>query len=426
MSDQIERLIAHYQKALLIKPDNAEVYSQLAELYYKRGQLDEAIAASRCAIDLKPDYYKAYYRLAEILQELQQWHEAIYYYLKVISFYQEGSDVEPIFAESYYKLIELKNNCPIQEVISSYRKICQEQPDFFLAYVGLGDLLTQEGNLEEAISCYQTASYKQLLDSHPDFAKNHGNPQNRREPNFLIIGIGKGGTTSLYYYLGKHPQILPAIKKEIHFFNENIERGLDWYLSHFPPIPKESIFLTGEASPWYLGSLGVEKKVALLFPNVKFIVILRNPILRSFSQYQMQFKFGVEQRSFAEVISSEIESLKNLSSPSEVDSNYWHTEKGYLLFGLYFYFIEKWMAVFPREHFLILRSEDFYANPADTLSQVFEFLGVPDYPLPEYPNYNPGCYNPISDDLRQTLAEFFRPHNQKLEEYLNMKFNWDE
>jgi len=426
MSDQIERLIAHYQKALLIKPDNAEVYSQLAELYYKRGQLDEAIAASRCAIDIKPDYYKAYYRLAEIWQEVQQWHEGIYYYLKVIDCYQKGFYVEPIFAESYYKLIEIKNNCPIQEVISSYRKVCHEQPDFFLAYVGLGDLLTQEGNLEEAISCYQTASYKQLLDSHSDFSKNYGNPQNQPEPNFLIIGIGKGGTSSLYYYLGKHPQILPAIKKEIHFFNENIERGLDWYLSHFPSIPKESNFLTGEASPWYLGSLGVEKKVAMLFPNVKLIVILRNPILRSFSHYQMQLKFGLEQRSFAEVISSEIEFLKNLSSPSEVDSNYWHTEKGYLLFGLYFYFIEKWMAVFPREQFLILRSEDFYANPAATLSQVFEFLGVPDYPLPEYPNYNPGCYNAISDDLRQTLAEFFRPHNQKLEEYLNMKFNWDE
>jgi hypothetical protein len=83
------------------------------------------------------------------------------------------------------------------------------------------------------------------------------------------------------------------------------------------------------------------------------------------------------------------------------------------------------MAVFPREQFLILRSEDFYANPAATLTQVFEFLGVPDYTLPEYPNYNSGSYNPISDDLRQTLAEFFRSHNQKLEEYLGLKFDWD-
>ena len=67
MSDQIERLIAHYQKALLIKRDHTEVYIKLAELYYKRGQLDEAIAVYRCAIEVKPDAYQTYYRLGEIL-----------------------------------------------------------------------------------------------------------------------------------------------------------------------------------------------------------------------------------------------------------------------------------------------------------------------------------------------------------------------
>ena len=479
MSEQIDRLIVHYQKALLIKPDNAEIYINLAELYYKRGQLDktvtacetalriqptltgisktwagvlqqrgevdaafemynalgerlvkegkleEAIAAYRSAIEVKPDAYQTYYGLGKILQELQRGQEAIYCYLQVISCYQEGLHVEQIFVDCYYKLIDIKNNCPLQEVINSYRQIIREKPDFYLPYSDLGDILTQQGNLEEAISCYKTGSYKHLLSSHPDFAKNYLNPQNRREPNFLMVGIGKGGTSSLYYYLGKHPQILPAIKKEIHFFSENIERGLDWYLSHFPPIPTESKFLTGEATPWYLGSYEVENKVASVFPKIKIIILLRNPLLRAFSQYQMQLKFAREQRSFAEVISSEIEAIKILSSPGEDDSTYWQTAKGYLLFGLYFYFIKKWMAVFPREQFLILRSEDFYANPAATLTQVFEFLGVPDYPLPEYPNYNSGSYNPISNDLRQTLAEFFRPHNQKLEEYLGMKFDWD-
>lgn len=425
MINHIEKTIAHYQKALLIKSDRAEVYIYLAELYYNQGQLDDAIAAYRCAIDLKPDAYKAYYKLGEILQELQRWQEAIYCYLQVISYYQECLDVEPIFVDSYYKLIDIKNKCPLQQAISCYRQIIREKPDFYLPYPDLGDMLTQQGNLEEAISCYQTGSYKQILSSHPDFVKNHWNPQNRRQPNFLIIGIGKGGTTSLYYYLVKHPQILPAIKKEIHFFSENIERGLNWYLSHFPPIPQESNFLTGEATPWYFGSFESAKKIAHIFPDVKLIILLRNPIFRSFSYYQMQIKGGEEQRSFAEVISSEIKYIKKFLSSGEVDSDYWQTEKGCLLFSLYFYFIEKWMAIFPREQFLILRSEDFYANPVATLTQVFEFLGVPDYPLAEYPNYNPGSYNPLSDDLRQTLAEFFRPHNQKLEEYLGIKFNWE-
>ena len=148
MSDQIERLIAHYQKALLIKPDNTEVYSNLAELYYKRGQLDEAIAVYRCAIEVKPDAYQTYYRLGEILQELQRWPEAIYCYLQVISCYQEGLHVEQIFVDSYYKLIDIKNNCPLPEVINIYRQIIREKPDFYLPYLDLGDMLTQQGNLE--------------------------------------------------------------------------------------------------------------------------------------------------------------------------------------------------------------------------------------------------------------------------------------
>jgi hypothetical protein len=118
--------------------------------------------------------------------------------------------------------------------------------------------------------------------------------------------------------------------------------------------------------------------------------------------------------------------INRLSHPTLTDTEYWHREKGDLLFGLYVYFLEKWMAVFPREQILILQSEDFYAHPAATLTQVFDFLGVPDYPLPAYPNYNPGSYSPMTEDLRQILADFFRPHNQRLEAYLGMKFNWDE
>jgi tetratricopeptide (TPR) repeat protein len=480
MSDFLARKINHYKKALLIKPDNAEVYSQLAEYYYNRGQfnesatacetalkiqpnlvsasktlalvlqeqgqvdaafelynslgdrlvkegnLEEAIPAYRWALDLKPDAYKVYYNLGEIWENKEQWEEAIYLYLNCLYLQEKLINVEPLFHEAYQKVLLGRNPLyPVQELILVYRKIIKEKPDFSLAYVGLGDLLTQEGKVEQAISYYQTASYNKLLSSHRGFAKIDCNPQNKTHPNFLIIGIGKGGTSSLYHYIIQNPRILPAIKKEIHFFNQNFEKGLDWYLSHFPPIPKPSTFLTGEATPWYLVSFDAEKRIVSIFPDIKLIIVLRNPIFRAFSQYQMQLKLGVEQRCFHTVIASEIETIGNLASPSQADFNYWQSEKGCLLFSLYVYFIEKWMAVFPREQFLILQSEDFYTNPSATLTQVFEFLGVPDYALPEYRNYNPGSYNPISDDLRQRLADFFRPHNQKLEEYLGMTFNWD-
>jgi hypothetical protein len=71
-----------------------------------------------------------------------------------------------------------------------------------------------------------------------------------------------------------------------------------------------------------------------------------------------------------------------------------------------------------------LRSEDLYNAPATTMKQVFDFLELSDYKLPNYPKWNSGSYSRVSDDLRQTLSDFFQPHNQKLEEYLSIKFNW--
>ncbi|MGD1849381.1 MAG: hypothetical protein ACFCBU_01830, partial [Cyanophyceae cyanobacterium] len=49
-------------------------------------------------------------------------------------------------------------------------------------------------------------------------------------PFFLIIGVQKGGTTSLYRYLQQHPQVHSALTKEIHFFDLNLDKGWGWYL----------------------------------------------------------------------------------------------------------------------------------------------------------------------------------------------------
>jgi len=113
--------------------------------------------------------------------------------------------------------------------------------------------------------------------------------------------------------------------------------------------------------------------------------------------------------------------LRGIGDPTQVSEKYWQTEKGYLWFGLYSYFLEKWMALFPREQFLFLRSEDLYDQTTDTLKQVFEFLGIPDYWLSDYPKYNSGYYPNVSRELHQKISDFFRPHNQRLEDYLGIK-----
>src|SRR4051794_39950057 len=74
----------------------------------------------------------------------------------------------------------------------------------------------------------------------------------RALPDFLIIGAQKSGTTSLYDYLCQHPQVRPAMTKEVHYFDFNFTRGTRWYRSHFPLGVGSRNWVTGEATPYYL------------------------------------------------------------------------------------------------------------------------------------------------------------------------------
>ena len=111
----------------------------------------------------------------------------------------------------------------------------------------------------------------------------------RMLPAFLIIGVQKGGTTSLYNYLIQHPHIAPALEKELRFFDYKFHKGLAWYQAHFPLIAYarfvqqvyQRALITGEASPNYLFDPRAPQRVAHTLPDVKLIVLLRNPVARA-------------------------------------------------------------------------------------------------------------------------------------------------
>ena len=257
-------------------------------------------------------------------------------------------------------------------------------------------------------------------------------------PNFIIIGAQRCGTISLYNYMIEHPQILPVARKALHFFNwvsksgnKKKAEGVDWYLSQFPTIPREQNLITGEATPDYLVDPHTPQRMFNLLPDVKLIVLLRNPIDRAVSHYHhnrgiskkrepLPFKQGIEK----EPERLNIEKEKLIS-----DENYrslFHRNYSYLERGIYIEQLEKWMSIFPREQFLILKSEDFYENPDIILKEVFEFLGLPNYQVTNKKKYNKLSYQPMDPKISSTIAQYFQPYNQRLEEYLGMKFNWED
>lgn len=245
-------------------------------------------------------------------------------------------------------------------------------------------------------------------------------------PDFLIIGAQKCGTTSLYNYLIQHPQILPAAQKEIHFFDLNYSKGSDWYAAQFPAIASGSGLLSGESSPYYLFHPLVPRRVKQLFPQVKLIVLLREPVARAWSHYHHEVRLGHEHLSFEEAIASESQRLQGEIEKLQSDESYYsfnHQHYTYRSRGIYIDQVQTWMELFPKEQFLILKSEDFYNDPAEILNRVFDFLEVPACQLDQYGKYNVGDYPAIGHSTRHYLIEYFQPHNRRLQEYLGITFS---
>ncbi|MCK5877908.1 MAG: PqqD family peptide modification chaperone, partial [Candidatus Marithrix sp.] len=165
------------------------------------------------------------------------------------------------------------------------------------------------------------------------------------------------------------------------------------------------------------------------FPKVKLIVLLRNPVDRLVSHYNMNLKISLDSLSLCETLDYEIDRTQaDWEKIIVKDTNYSYNDYGnfsYLARGIYIEQLKRWMTFFPKEQFIILSSEDFFRKPATILNQVFGFLGLSHYQLNEYKQYHKSTYSSISQSTLRTLAEFYKPYNQQLEEFLGMSFNWN-
>ncbi|MGB8647676.1 MAG: sulfotransferase domain-containing protein [Anaerolineae bacterium] len=247
-------------------------------------------------------------------------------------------------------------------------------------------------------------------------------------PRFIIIGVQRGGTTSLYNYLSGHPAIRPASVKEVHFFDLHFENGPDWYRAQFPEdAPGNRSAIAGEASPYYIYHPLAPRRIAALLPEVKLLVLLRNPIDRAYSQYNHVLRRGLELLSFEQALAGETERLAGeteriINQPGYQSVN--HQRLSYRSRGLYADQLEAWFQLFPREQFWIESSELLFQNPGLVLSRALSFLGLPEWAPAEYLVFNEGRYPPMEAATRAQLADYFAPHNRQLYQLLGRDFEW--
>jgi hypothetical protein len=271
----------------------------------------------------------------------------------------------------------------------------------------------------------------------------------RMLPSFLIIGAQRAGTTSLFAYVGRHPDVeLPRDAdaslhwvKELHFFDDNYWRGTDWYRAFFPLVLRQRAarlrgrnLVCGEATPYYLFHPAVPERVAATLPDVRLIALLRNPVERAYSHYQHSRKLKVEKLSFEEAVEAEAARIGGLEEELKKDqpgttakghrAHHHHLHRAYVTRSLYADQLERWLEHFPREQLLVVRSEDFLVQPDETFAQVFGFLGVRPWKVPSYEARNVGSYAPIDPEFRARLEARFAEPNARLSELLGRDFGW--
>tara|TARA_B110001454_G_C12694062_1_gene423529 strand:- start:310 stop:1215 length:906 start_codon:yes stop_codon:yes gene_type:complete len=257
-------------------------------------------------------------------------------------------------------------------------------------------------------------------------------------PDFIIFGVSRSGTTSLYQYLSQHPNIEPCAVKEPRFFDMYYERGINWYKMNFPSKFQKFIFttikhkklITGEASGAYLQNPHAPKRIHNLNPNMKLILLLRNPVDRAFSHYIRKMKNGSEKLSFEEVVEQEKSRIEGEQEKMEKNEKYYSSiyhSLAYITTGLYAIRLKHWLKYFPMKQILVLENGEFLRDPEKVYNQAIEFLDLPKWKLSKYKKFSKQRLSINMDSkTREKLLDYCKPFNKELYSLIGKKFDWDK
>ncbi|MGC9502460.1 sulfotransferase domain-containing protein [Baaleninema sp.] len=377
-----------------------------AEIAYRKAQIHNPrdLTTTRALIDL--------------LKRREAWNDIAEVYLQAL-------DAQPEkrwwYEGQLWTALERTSRLP--SAVERLQKAVQNAPDNLVVRLNLAETLTRQGDLDGAIDCYETANRMKFKRSYPNLV---WRSQQFLEPRFIIIGAAKCGTSSLYSYLAAHPKVLPAAVKEINFWSQRFDilresqpdRSLTWYLAHFPAVAETEGFATGEASPSYFASPEAPKRLYEAFPKVRLVVLLRNPVDRTISQYYDRVRRHQEHRPIDRAIET------SLSGKFETEAEAVLADI-YLRQSRYVQQLQHWWHWFPKPQIQVVRSEDLFEKPDEVANSVFEFLDLPPCHKETYRKYNTGSYPPVERAIRQTLRAYFQPDIERLEAELGRTLHWE-
>ncbi|MCP3014372.1 sulfotransferase domain-containing protein [Nocardiopsis dassonvillei] len=256
----------------------------------------------------------------------------------------------------------------------------------------------------------------------------------RALPDFLICGAQRSGTTSLFRTLCLHPCVTgPTLRKGVHYFDTGYQGGPDRYRAYFPPRARlrarrgRPRVRAVESSPYYLFHPLAAERIARDLPEVRVVVILRDPVERAYSAHAHETARGFETEPFERALELEPERLAGEEERMLADPgyrSYSHQHHGYVARGRYADQLERMEKHLGRDRMHVVDHADLFDGTARALGEVERFLG-----LPPGPGHAPGRHNArartsMPEGLRAELAARFADSDARLADWWGRVPSW--
>ncbi len=227
--------------------------------------------------------------------------------------------------------------------------------------------------------------------------------------DFLIVGAQKAGTTTLFENLRKHRAVSMPLEKEVPFFsNENCDEDAwaTFCQRNFDGVSTDTLW--GKASPQYMCDPRAPARIKALMPDVKLVAILRDPIRRTYSHFQMGQRRDTENRMFEEAVSQllsaeALERGRKQELPEHA-TGYESESEFYVAWSEYGRILSGFLKHFDRKQILVLYTDDLKKTPEATLDNLLVFLGLE-------PGYRP---TNLGQEFHRGGSETIVPHSARL------------
>ncbi|MET0909276.1 MAG: sulfotransferase [Ilumatobacteraceae bacterium] len=254
----------------------------------------------------------------------------------------------------------------------------------------------------------------------------------RPEPELIVIGVKRGGTTSLFRDVERHPAMCPLVPsarrlplrenmKGVHYFDSNFDRSSRWYRSHFPTSVARRWHERGagaafaaEASPYYLFHPLAAARAASQLTGTHFVAMLRDPVERTVSHWAEQTRNGVEVLSLTDALDAEQERVGDAGvrlADGTLQVSNAHEQQSYASQSEYGASLQRWRDAVGPDRVHVVFAEVYYADPQGVLDVITDVLGLPPVPAAAEQTHRNAAPRPSRVDpaVEQRLVDRFAP-----------------